>query len=346
MRLPAAPLIADVAARPTSGACRRGRSAFASCFRALSLAVVAGSGPAAGLAAGAGWVTSAGATPLPGVASSKSPGPARNAASAGNAGSTGGAGGAESAATQAVFDVAPGIAGHRAAYTLSLKSSNDQGVLAASGSMAYDVTDACTGWTTAQHLVINVTDRDGRDTKMVSDYATFETKDGTRLSFHTKQMTDDSVTEQLDGVATLDHSGGHGHADFTAPEHKRVALPPGTMLPNAHTIAVLQAGLSGKRFLAMPLFDGTGGDGAQDSFVTIEAWHTAHTEKWSSLSGLPSGRVHVAFYDRDQKTEMPDYEIGMRYFDNGVADDLAMNFGDFVMAGKLDQFELKKKPRC
>ena len=43
---------------------------------------------------------------------------------------------------------------------------------------------------------------------------------------------------------------------------------------------------------------------------------------------------------------MPNYEIGMRYFDNGVADDLAMNFGDFVMAGKLTVFEAKPVPRC
>jgi len=251
------------------------------------------------------------------------------------------------AATPAVFNAAaPTIAGHRATYALGLKSSTDQGVLAADGSMTYDVTDACTGWTTSQHLIINLTDRDGREVRMVSDYATFETKDGSKLTFHTKQMTDQTVTEQLDGVAVLDRSGGHGHADFSAPEHKRVLLPAGTMLPNAHTLAVLQAAMTGKRFLAVPLFDGTGSDGAQDSFVTIENWHGPRTEKWSSLSGLPSGRVHVAFFDRDQTTEMPDYEIGMRYFNNGVADDLAMNFGDFVMAGKLDQFELKNGPRC
>ena len=253
---------------------------------------------------------------------------------------------ASHAATPAILHVAPGIAGHRASYALSLKSSSDQGVLAASGTMTYDVTDACTGWTTAQHLIINLTDRDGRDTRMVQDYATFETKDGTRLTFHTKQMSDETVTEQLDGVASLDRSGGHGHADFTAPERRRITLPPGTMLPNAHTIAILQARMAGRRFLSMPLFDGTGSDGAQDSFVTIENWRPPHTERWASLSGLPSGRVHVAFFDRDQKTEMPDYEIGMRYFDDGVAVDLAMNFGDFVMDGKMDQFDLKSIPRC
>jgi hypothetical protein len=240
----------------------------------------------------------------------------------------------------------PFIAAHHAAYVLSLKSSQDQGVLSANGTMTYDITDACTGYTTAQHLVINLTDRDARDVTMVSDYATFETKDGTKLNFHTRQMTGSTVTEQLDGTATLDRSGGNGHADFTTPERKRVTLPEGTLLPTAHTMTILQASLAGKRFLSMPLFDGTGEDGAQDTFVTIDDLQSPHTVRWSALSVLPSARVHVAFYDRDPGSEMPSYEIGMRYFDNGVADDLAMNFGDFVMAGKLTTLDVKPAPRC
>lgn len=241
---------------------------------------------------------------------------------------------------------APFIAAHHAAYVLTLKSSQDQGVLSASGTMTYDITDACTGYTTAQHLVINLTDRDARDVTMVSDYATFETKDGTRLSFHTRQLTGSTVTEQLDGTAALDHSGGSGHADFTSPDRKRVQLPPGTLLPNAHTLTILEASAAGKRFLSVPLFDGTGEDGAQDTFVTIESMQAPHTVQWSALSALPSSRVHVAFFDRDQGSEMPTYEIGMRYFIDGVADDLAMNFGDFVMAGKLTTLDIKPPPRC
>jgi hypothetical protein len=238
------------------------------------------------------------------------------------------------------------VAAHHAVYDLSLKSSLDQGVLAAKGQMTYDITDVCTGLTTAQHLSIDLTDRDGRDVTMISDYATFETKDGTKLEFHTRQLTGTEITEALDGTASLDRSGGHGHADYTSPEHKRVALPAGTLLPNAHTVTILDAGAAGKRFLATPLFDGTDVNGAEDSFVTIEAWQKPRTEKWSALSTLPSGRVHVAFFGRDQATETPDYEIGMRYFGNGVADELAMNFGDFVMAGRLTELEIRPSPRC
>ena len=238
------------------------------------------------------------------------------------------------------------IAAHHAVYDLTLKSSQDQGVLAARGKMVYDIIDVCTALTTTQHLSIDLTDRDGRDVTMVSDYATIETRDGTKLEFHTRQLTGSEVTEALDGTAVLDRSGGRGHADYTSPDHKRVTLPDGTLLPNAHTMTILKEGAAGKRFLAAPLFDGTDANGAEDTFVTIETWQKPRTEKWSALSSLPSGRVHVAFFGREQAAETPDYEVGMRYFSNGVADDLAMNFGDFVMAGRLAELEIRPDPRC
>jgi hypothetical protein len=238
------------------------------------------------------------------------------------------------------------LAAHHAVYKLTLDTAKEQGVLAASGTMTYDVVDTCTGWTTSQHLVIQFTNKDGQDVNMVSDYATLESKDGARLEFHTRQQTDKSVTEQLDGKAFLDHSGGKGHADFTNPQKTTVLLPIGTLLPMAHTAALLDAAETGKKFLSVPLFDGTGADGAEDTFVTIENWKNAAPQKWPSLSLLPFGRVHIAFFDRTNASETPTYEIGMRYYANGVADDMVMDFGDFSMDGKLDQFEPRTPAHC
>jgi hypothetical protein len=56
--------------------------------------------------------------------------------------------------------------------------------------------------------------------------------------------------------------------------------------------------------------------------------------------------VHIAFFDRSSATETPNYEIGMTYFANGVADSLAMNFGDFLMNGRLDQLDVRANPKC
>ena len=232
------------------------------------------------------------------------------------------------------------LAAHHALYALSLNTAREQNVTDAHGTMSYDVVDTCSGWTTAQHLVIDLTNKDGQDIHMVSDYATIESKDGTHLEFHTKQATDKAVTAQLDGTAVLEHSGGRGHADFTAPEKKQVLLPEGTLLPMAHTGALLDAAITGKKFLSVPLFDGTGTDGAQDTFVTVENWRPPAGQKWAALSPLASGRVHIAFFDRGTAAETPDYEIGMQYFANGVADNLSMDFGDFAMDGKLQTLDM------
>jgi hypothetical protein len=181
---------------------------------------------------------------------------------------------------------------------------------------------------------------------MVSDYATLESKDGTHLDFHTRQVSGKAVTQQLDGTAVLDRPGGPGHADFTSPQKSTALLPIGTLMPMAHTNAILNAALAGKKFLSVPLFDGTGSDGAQDTFVTIEKIIPPAAQKWPALAGLPAARVHIAFFERTTDSETPDYEISMAYFANGVADSLAMDFGDFMMDGALDQFELRAPPHC
>ncbi len=248
------------------------------------------------------------------------------------------------AVTAATAEAAP-LAAHHAVYKLTLDATKEQGVLAASGTMSYDVVDTCTGWTTAQHLVIDLTNKDGQDIKMVSDYATLESKDGTHLDFHTREMTGSSTTQQLDGTAVLDKSG-KGHADFTSPEKNTVLLPIGTLLPMAHTSAIIDAAMAGKKFLSVPLFDGTGSNGAEDTFVTIENWKPAAEQKYSALSGLSFGRMHIAFFDRTNDSETPTYEIGMKYYANGVADSMVMNFGEFSMDGALDQFELRAPVHC
>jgi hypothetical protein len=231
------------------------------------------------------------------------------------------------------------LAAHRAHYKLAMDSARGD-VSNATGDMSYEVTDACDGWATRQRLSMTITNSDGQDVQMVSDYATWESKDGLRMQFHMRQTTDTAVTDQVDGSATLDSIGGPGVVKYTVPKPDEVKLPAGTVFPTEHTNKLIDAAVAGKKFLSLPLFDGTGPDGAQDTFVTIANWTGPSAAKYPELAKLPSGRVHISFFDRKKGSTMPDYSVGMRYFSNGVSDDLAMDFGDFVMKGGLDKFEL------
>jgi hypothetical protein len=238
------------------------------------------------------------------------------------------------------------MAAHRALYVLTLdngRSGNEAGndVIGASGTMGYEVIDACDGWATRQQLDMNVTNSDGQNIHMVSDYTTWESKDGLTFRFHTRQTTDDAVTSQTDGSAKLNGPGLAGSAHYTSPKDVTTPLPVGTLFPMAHTEALLAAARSGKKFITLPLFDGTSDAGAEDSSIVVLDWKQPEPTPYPVLSALPSARVHLAFFERTPDATTPDYEVTMRYWENGIADSLKMDFGDFVMDAKLKDLALQ-----
>jgi hypothetical protein len=229
------------------------------------------------------------------------------------------------------------LAAHKAIYLMKLDKARGD-VVAGRGTMGYEVIDACDGWAVRQRLDMVVTNAEGQNIEMVSDYATWESKDGRKFRFHMKQTTDEAVTSQTDGDASVNQPGGPGVAHYTTPSRMTKKLPPGTLFPMAHTAAIIAAAREGKKILNLPLFDGTSDAGAEDSSIVVTKWEKPMPTKWPALSSLPSTRVTLAFYDWKDKGMMPDYQVAMRYWENGVADDLTMDFGDFVMDAKMTEF--------
>lgn len=245
---------------------------------------------------------------------------------------------AANAPAAAPSPAAPGLLAHRALYTLKMATAKGGDVVAARGTMGYEVTDACDGWAVRQRLRMTITNTEGQEIEMASDYTTWESKDGLRFRYHVRQMTDTAVTSQTDGEAVLRKTDGPGEAHYTTPRDALVPLPPGTVFPMAHTAAIIAAARDKKRFLNLPLFDGTDDNGNEDSFIVVLDWKPAMPTAWPVLSALPSTRVHLSFFDHHLPRITPSYEVGMRYWENGVADDMSMDFGDFVMSAKMQEF--------
>jgi hypothetical protein len=237
------------------------------------------------------------------------------------------------------------LAPHRAAYRLSLAQAREPGNIArAEGAMGYEVIDACDGWATRQRFSLTLTDREGTEVETASDYATYESKDGRRLRFTLTQMTQGAVTTRIAGEAEIG-ADGSGVVRYTEPTAREVRLPPGTMLPNHHTILSLNAGRADRRLLVGPLFDGTSEDGAQDTTTVLSAWDAPReVEGFPTLSPLGSVRMRIAFFDREAQQQgggatTPSYEVSLRYWENGIADQLLMDFRDFVVEGRMVKLE-------
>lgn len=259
----------------------------------------------------------------------------------------------------AVAPVAPGQAiearhllPHRAAYRLTLDRARDGGeISAALGAMAYEMLDACDGWTTRQRFQLIITDRDGREIETTSDYSTWESKDGSRLRFSLTQTTQGAVSQRIQGEANVTPEGGT--VRYQEPEQREAVLPRGTMLPNLHTIVTLNAARTGQRIVTAPLMDGTTTHGAQDSTTVLGAWiPAAPVERFPALSPLASTRMRIAFFERNPENQRggaggastPDYEVSLRYWENGVADEMKMDFGEFIVDGRMVEFQAIPSP--
>ncbi|MDE8344423.1 MAG: DUF1849 family protein, partial [Acidocella sp.] len=86
-------------------------------------------------------------------------------------------------ALAATNDLASQLTGQHAAYTMTLSKLRTHDITGATGQMNFNVVDGCTGWATTQHMTLIVRNVDGSLTKSVSDYITWESKDGKTFSF-------------------------------------------------------------------------------------------------------------------------------------------------------------------
>jgi hypothetical protein len=232
---------------------------------------------------------------------------------------------------------------HRAAYVLTLDRVRDgANIGAARGVMLFEVADACEGWATRQRFTLEITDRDGQRIETTSDYATLEARDGSRLQFSLVQRTNDAETKRVSGEARLGPDGA-GTVTYAHPAAREAPLPPGTLLPMGHTVQALAVAARGERLLVAPLFDGTTDTGAQDSTTLIlSVLPPERHPRFASLSGLPSARMRIAFFEGGQPqggAAVADYEVSLRYWSNGVADEVAMDFGEFTLRGRLERLE-------
>jgi hypothetical protein len=229
------------------------------------------------------------------------------------------------------------MAPHRAAYRLDLGEARGSGITAVRGAMVFDVADACEGWATRQRMTMTVVDREGQEIETVSDYATYEAKDNSRLRFSLTQSTQGAVSQRVSGEAEL-RPDGAGTVRFNDPAGQEETLPAGTLLPMRHTVLAVEAARAGRRILSAPLFDGTTSEGAQDTTTVVTSWAaTAGTPRFPLASGA-SGQMRIAFFERGATggggASQPEYEVGLRYFENGVADEITMDFGEFSVTGR------------
>ncbi len=241
----------------------------------------------------------------------------------------------------AAVEVSP----HRVIYDLSLASAkSSSGVVDAKGSMLVEWADACDGWTIDQRYRLTVTNDESEESLVVVTFSTWESKDGLSYRFFIRKLRDGDVAEEARGRARLSAPGEAGEAVFTQPETTTIALPRGTMFPTDHTLLLIRAAEGSERFLTRQVFDGGEVEGPSEVTAAIgqPSPPPADANPLLARRGWP---LRLAFYKPDAPGSEPDYEVGMKLLDNGVAEGMTLDYGDMVVRAKLREVEAIK-PTC
>jgi hypothetical protein len=241
------------------------------------------------------------------------------------------------------------ITSHRALYTMTLAGSKtDSGVTGAQGTMGYQWGESCDGWTVEQRYKLTISYAESQDVNIVSNFVTWESKDGLHYRFNQKETRNGTVDEEIRGSAQLDGPGKGGTITFEKPKPQTMPLPAGALFPSAHTILLIQKAQAGDNFLSRQVFDGATVDGA----VLVSAVIGAKVESNPSdpvkdpILQRPGYRVRLAFFPADTNAEKPDYELGMLLLDNGISRDMSIDYGDYTIKAKLVSIESLGKPHC
>lgn len=241
------------------------------------------------------------------------------------------------------------IAPHRAVYTLELGRTRQGGnVSGARGALVMEWAKSCAGWTVKQRLKLEMTDNEGNAIETDSNFSSFEASDGLQYSFTSRNLRGGRVTEDIQGHARLDAKGGAGTADFTQPKGTRFDLPKGTIFPTRHMEDLISAARRGERIVFRTVFDGASLDGPLGVNAVIGQSRPRATGNWvrEPLTNRPSWHMRLAFFPLKTSKPEPDYELGMRVFENAVADELELDYGSFTVKAKIERIEALERPKC
>jgi hypothetical protein len=243
---------------------------------------------------------------------------------------------------------------HRAVYDLTLGKSTDgaSAPVSARGRIVYEFTGSpCEGWVTnfRQVTELQLAEGEGRTSDMRS--STFEEGDGSGFQFKTDTFVNGKLLETVDGAARKSKDGALA-IDLSKPAPAKTDIAPGAMFPTAQILRIVEAAKAGDKTAEIRIFDGS--DTGQKVFDTMtiigkprsEEAPEAAAVKADALKGVTRWPVTVSYFDPGKQDGSPNYSLGFDIYENGVSGALRIDYGTYVLEGKLAKFETLPQKGC
>ncbi|MEH6547061.1 MAG: DUF1849 family protein [Sneathiella sp.] len=239
------------------------------------------------------------------------------------------------------------LASHQAVYDLKLEElSANSGIEAVRGRIVLRLEQQCEGMIMNQRMVLEMVNIEGGT--IISDYnlSTWEDKEGNIMRFDMSNRLNGQQIDKYSGVAQRHQ--GKASVTFSEPEQDDMELPVTVVFPAEHTRSIIEAALSDQNLLSAKVFDGNGAEGLSDTLAVIgkRKSFTDPSEVLMELKDQTYWPLQLSFFDLREQMNEPDYEVGMKMFENGVATDLRLKYQDFSLSGKMSDFSFLEPEKC
>lgn len=237
-------------------------------------------------------------------------------------------------------EIEAAIQPHRAFYEAKLERvSSSSEVIAVTGSMVFEWRDDCEGWGVDQAFLLGFSYVSGMTLDVRSSYNTWEAKDGSRYTAKIDRDTGGETT-----VYSIEATPNS--AKFSGSEEAEFPLAPGTYFPTRHTLELLKMATTERRFLSVPVFDGSEIEPASQVSAVVGKARAGTPPVESDAMTETYRPIQLAFFKPDQQSPLPDFEMRLDLQPNGIARDLLIDYGDFVVGLKLRGLELLERSGC
>lgn len=260
---------------------------------------------------------------------------------------------ASSARAKSVVNFVP----HRAVYDLELaRAASVAGITSLSGRLVFEFGgNACVGYTQSWRMFTRLVNRRGERVDSDMRSTSWEKAGAERFRFNSTTLQNGKKTSVIKGDAARSGSGDVT-VTFESPQPGEKSLAGKIVFPVQHSIGLLRAARAGERIYQADLYDGT------DKGLTVYSTTTVignpmesaagdlaiPATKAAHFKGLKAWPISIAFYKGAKVSGdvTPDYQLSMRFFENGVSTKLMYDYGSFAIRGRLSKIDFLKPLPC
>lgn len=236
---------------------------------------------------------------------------------------------------------------HRALYRVSL--GGDAGrIQDATGAAAMDLERTCDGWIISQRMTTDMAVGDDQTLRMETRFAGWESMDHQKYRFAVRNSVGDEH-ETFKGNAEAGSANAPGSVTYTVPRQGKLALPDGVLFPIGHIKRLIDAATAVRQMVSATVFEGSDKVGTRlaTTFIRPSAsQRSAAHSVTGKFSATRAWTMRTAYFPATGTGSVPDFEVQATQFENGVADDILLDYGEFSVLLTLQSVEALPAPAC